>query len=586
VDALCDEASPWLGLTGRLGWVPVYGGDLHHLGDLLDMASGLTASARQTFATVYPIWQTIKQPGQELKASELTGLLLDTRPSLEQAQTELRQAIAARQRIAPAELTSEVRDMVSRVDPYLTLLDQALSVALSVPNLLGATEEGPKTYLILVQNEDELRPTGGFITSVGKVVVFKGQLVSWNVEDSYAVDDADKTYPLAPWQMRSFMNIPVFVFRDANWYTDYPTTVTWAEFLYAFTNSFSVDGVIAIDQHVLVSILSVTGPVYVSQIGSTVSAENVLEVMRAQKVPRSEEERDPDWHRKQFMKPIASAILDRLLSGKDIAWESILRTLATDLDQRHILVQLDDPTLSTLLAERGWDGAVRREGGDFLMVVDTNVGYNKSNAVVSSRLAYDVDLTDLSAPASSLTVSQKNSARGPVGEGCIQYPGSLDQSLLEYWYPIDRCYYNYLRIYVPAGTQLSEAAPHAVTREEMIMLDQDVPARVDLLSESIKNVQGFGTLLVVPMGQSLETSFQFNLPVGILQPGAEAQEQVYRLKIQKQAGVAFLPVTLRVHLPVGAKIRSIVPKAQVDGANVLFELELWEDINIEIVIQP
>jgi hypothetical protein len=157
---------------------------------------------------------------------------------------------------------------------------------------------------------------------------------------------------------------------------------------------------------------------------------------------------------------------------------------------------------------------------------------------------------------------------------------------LEYWYPIDRCYYNYLRIYVPAGTQLSEAAPHAVTREEMIMLDQDVPARVDLLSESIKNVQGFGTLLVVPMGQSLETSFQFNLPVGILQPGAEAQEQVYRLKIQKQAGVAFLPVTLRVHLPVGAKIRSIVPKAQVDGANVLFELELWEDINIEIVIQP
>ena len=81
-------------------------------------------------------------------------MLLDTRPSLEQAQTSLHQAIAARQRIDPAALTPEARDMVLRVDPYLSLLDETLSVALSVPNLLGATEEGPKTYIILVQSED------------------------------------------------------------------------------------------------------------------------------------------------------------------------------------------------------------------------------------------------------------------------------------------------------------------------------------------------------------------------------------------------------------------------------------------------
>ena len=586
VDALREQASPWFALTGRLGWVPVYGGDLQHLSDLLDMASSLMASAQQTFQTVYPIWQTIKQPGYELKASELTELLLETHPSLEQAQTSLHEAIAAREQIDTAALTPDVRELVLRVDPYLSLLDEALSVALSVPNLLGATEEGPKSYLILVQNEDELRPTGGFITAVARVVVAHGKIISFNVEDSYAVEDPNKTYPLAPWQLRSFMNIPVFVFRDANWYTDYPTTVTWAEYLYAFTNSLSADGIIAIDQHVLVSILSVTGPVDVKELDMRVTAENVREVMRAQKIPPPEDERDPDWHRKQFMKPIASAILDRLISGKGVSWEAVLRTLVTDLDEHHILVQLDDPTLTSLLAERGWDGAVRRETGDFLLVVDTNVGYNKTNAVVSSRLVYDVDLTDLSAPASTLTVFHRNNASGQTGECYVQNHGPIDQFSAEYWYPIDRCYYDYLRIYVPAGTQLLDATPYAITRNDMIMLDQDVPARVDQLNENIEKIEGFGTLLVVRRGQSLNTTFHFNLPLDVLQAGSSAREKIYRIKIQKQAGVEVLPFILRVHLPAGAEIRSVVPNGIVDGRNVLFELDLRENTVIEISFQP
>jgi hypothetical protein len=585
VKLLHDQATPWLGLADRLGWVPVYGGDLASAGDLLDMAYELTTSAQQTLQTVYPIWQAIKQPGREIKASELTGMLLNTRSSLEVAQSSLQRAISARHQINPALLTPDVNKLVLRVDPYLSLLDEALSMALSVPNLLGATEEGPKTYLILVQNEDELRPTGGFITAVAKVVVAQGEMINFSVEDSYAVDDSTKTYPLAPWQLRSFMNIPVLVFRDANWYTDYPTTVIWTEYLYAFTNSFSADGIIAIDQHVLDSILTVIGPIYVQELDITVNAENVREVMRAQKNPPPEAERDPDWHRKQFMKPISSAILDRMFSGKGISWEAVLRALMTDLDEHHILIQLDDPTLTTLLAERGWDGAVRREAGDFLMVVDSNVGYNKTNAVVKSSLIYDVDLTDISSPVTNLTVIHQNNARGQIGASCTIPVSLLDKSLQEPWYPIDRCYYDYLRVYVPAGTQLVSATPHAVTRQEMIMLEQDIPARVDLLNEIIENVTGFGTLLVTPIGQSLNTTFQFKLPTDVLQSGSDANEKIYRLKIQKQAGIVVIPVTLRIHLPANAKISAVTPNGIVDGRNVFFELDLREDIVIEITFR-
>jgi len=220
------------------------------------------------------------------------------------------------------------------------------------------------------------------------------------------------------------------------------------------------------------------------------------------------------------------------------------------------------------------------------MVVDTNVGYNKTNAVVSSQYFYDVDLTDLSAPASNLAVFQHNDVQGPTDQ-CEQRPGGIDRSTLDAWYAIDRCYYNYLRVYVPVGTQLKSSTPHAVSRAEMIMLDEDIPARVDILDENLQGLQGFGTLLVVPMGKTLETDFQFILPDGILESDPVSHEQVYQLKVQKQAGTVSIPITVRVHLPQGSKISSISPEvSEREGNNLLFYLKLTMDVNIRIQFHP
>ena len=216
------------------------------------------------------------------------------------------------------------------------------------------------------------------------------------------------------------------------------------------------------------------------------------------------------------------------------------------------------------------------------MVVDTNVGYNKTNAVVSSQLFYDVDLTDPARPASNLSVIHHNSAEGSTDQ-CDQRPIGIDRSVLEYWYPIDRCYYNYLRVYVPSGSQLKSATPHAVSRAQMIMLDEDVPPRVDLLDDNLQGLQGFGTLLVVPTGQSLQTDFQFSLPTGILESDPISHNQIYQLKIQKQPGTDGVPITIRVHLPQGSQIMFISPVGFTRlESNLLFTLKLTRDVNIRI----
>lgn len=583
LESLHSEAAPWLGLTRRLGWVPLYGGDLRHLGDLLEMASGLVDSARLTMQTAYPIWDQVKQSERQVKASELTSMLLETRPALEQAQAALLRAQSARGQIDLNALSPEVRQLVERVDPYLGLLDEGLSIALAVPNLLGATDEGPKTYLLLIQNEDELRATGGFLTAVAKVVVANGEILSYDLQDSYAVDDLSKPYPVAPWQLRDYMNLPVLFLRDTNWYPDFPTTVKWAEYLYVFSKGASVDGVIAIDQHVLVALLSVTGPLYVGEIETTVTAQNIRQVMRQAKVPTAETRDDPDWHRKRFMNPIASAILQKILSGQGLSWEALLKAMLQEFDQRHIQAQVDDPTLARLLAARGWDGAMRPGTGDFLMVVDSNVGYSKTNAVVEASLAYDVDLTEPSAPVSRLAVFQQNNASGD-SSAC---PSPFDPHLKDGWYGIDRCYVDYLRVYLPAGAQLLDSRTTPVLRSDDPWLKEDVPGGVDLLEEPLPGLQGFGTLLLVKMGQGLGTDFEFALPAAVLQEDPSTGGWVYRLHVQKQAGTRSIPLTLRVHLPPQAgEIVAVPAESARDGTNLLFDLALTTDLSIEIRFRP
>ncbi|MBN1303146.1 MAG: DUF4012 domain-containing protein [Anaerolineales bacterium] len=587
LDNLKTEVSPWLWLSSNSGWIPVYGGDLEAAEDLLDMADSALESAEISYQSVFPIWQAIYQTEEDIKATELTGMFLESQPALIEAQAALEKAMLAREQIHMDQLSPKTRLLITKFDPYTTLLNESLSLSRSIPGLLGGTNDGPKTYLILIQNEDELRPTGGFITAVGKVVVANGQIINWEVSDAYEVDSIGEFYPPSPWQMNHYMNIQTMVFRDSNWFPDYPRAVRWAEYLYAYRYAHSVDGVIAIDQHVLVSILSVTGPVYVSEIGQTVTAENIRETMRSQKIPPPEEERDPDWHRKQFMNPTAKAIINRLLSGKDLSWEQVIKTMFTEMNQRHILVQLDDPELSEVLADRGWDGAIRYKGGDFLLTIDTNIGYNKTNAVINSWLDYDVDLTNLSAPHSILSIFHKNNASGQDDDRCFQmnFDQGVESDDVERWYAINRCYYNYLRVYVPEGAILTGSSPHAVIREDMIMLLENVPARVDQLNESIDQIQSFGTLLMVRKGETLQTGFEFDLPENIIQPGT-GREKIYILTIQKQAGVVSMPVTLRVHLPNNAEIVSTAPQALIESTNLLFELELREDIEVEIVFRP
>ncbi|MFZ5919770.1 MAG: DUF4012 domain-containing protein [Chloroflexota bacterium] len=579
-DALEAEVEPALWLAPWLDWVPTYGGDLASAQDLFILADSMLATADGAYRAALPVAESFMngngKPGLHLR--ELTEAMAALEPQWVAAQQTLDQAAAARSRLDLGTLSPFLRDLVeSKADPALALLSDSLTLAMEIPRVLGATSQGPKTYLLLVQNEDELRPTGGFITAAGTLLVQNGEILHVAFEDSGNFDNWSRPYPTAPWQLDRYMNSPVLIFRDANWFTDYPTTALYAEYLYSFNNDHSVDGVIAFDQQMLVELLGVLGPLEVEDAPYLIDANNVVAYMRAAKTPTEAERLSPDWNNKAFINELTYAVITRVFED-DLQWEQLAAVLVKTLDEHHLLAQLDNPSLTAFLDRQGWDGRVEPGEGDFLMVVDFNVGFNKTNALVETGLAYDVDLSNPLAPVGRLAVTHKNRSTDKIA--CLQWRSETLSGQENY--PMDRCYWDYMRVYTPLGARLIQATPQAIPAG-WTLLNRPIPPQVDLLGEEIEGSQAFGTLKVVPGGQAVTTGFEFALPARILKLQPDTGRVFYRLKIQKQPGTLAVPVSLSLLLPDGSPVITVPPGATVEGRTIKISADLRGDLEFEIV---
>ncbi len=588
LQSLQSEAGWLLDAAPYLGFLPKYGGDISQAPQLLEMGLQLSIAGDEAYKAIEPAIPAMKQNGTISGIMNLPGSLKDGSTRLLSAQAALAGARSIRQGIRADVLSPRFASLlVDKVDPFLLSLqgafpvDDILSMARLAPRLMGAVGNGPQTYLIMLQNEDEIRPTGGFLTAIGRMVLVDGKLSELSFESSELVDDITKPYPRAPWQLDKYMMSEMLLLRDSNWFADFPTTVEWVRFLYAYSRPQTINGVFTLDQHVIVELLRQVGPVQVDGVAEMITVENVQAYMRLAK-----EQKPPQgvsaagWDRKQFISRLADPLVKKLINGDSHSWQKVAGTLIQLLDEKHILIHMDDPEMKSLLAQRGWDGTIiPPANSDFLLVVDTNIGFNKTNAVVTQSLTYQLDLTDLQKPSTSLTVRHSNNASG-LGE-CIQFNRQSAEFQAEKDYPLNDCYWSYLRIYTPAGTQMIGGTPHVIPAG-LSLYEQEIPARIDALAENIPGIQSYGTLLVVPRGQSLETSFNYALPASVVIRESTTGSLNYTLKVQKQPGTLAVPLTLKVKLPTGMTILNPMSGLMENMEGWVYSTNLQRDGTFEI----
>jgi hypothetical protein len=581
---LRTELKPFVPLAARLGWLPKVGPDIANAPVLLDMAQALVDGGVVAFDGLTPLIEPMRSG--ELDLAIAVPALNEARPALAAAEVELERAVALQEELEGDSLFPQVGRLLDLTGRYLPLMHSGIQVAQVAPELLGA--EGPRTYLVLAQNDYERRPTGGWISGVGLLTVDQGKIVDFSFQDSYAVDNYEVPHDIPPESMFRALWAEIWLLRDSNWSPDFPSAAQVAERILERDQGVAVDGVIAVDQQALQLLVAGLQPLILEGSEEVITGANVRSIIRESwSEPVEGLTPDAGWqdweaHRKDIMADLVSAMMDKVQNqAGEIDLTQLVTGILQGLQERHILIYLHEAQVAELLAARHWDGALRSFEGDYLQVVDANVGFNKVDPNVKRAIVYQVDLTDPAQPEGAASVVYQNQSP-PEEETCIQ-EAVWEATYLE---RMEGCYWNYVRFYVPQGTQLLET--ERVPLPSGSLLSQNRFASLEDAGPKVEPVEkdkgAFGLFFDLAPGQEQEVRLPWQLP-------AETVQRVdgnwrYRLLVQKQSGTPAIPLRVEITLPPGSRIVATSPEPfSVQADVVAFESQLSEDQLFEVVFE-
>ena len=155
----------------------------------------------------------------------LLQALQSSLPDLQAAALDLERAKEIIGRAPKTAVAGVVRSRLEELDKYVAVSAQVFSDILPLleigPTFLGYPD--PQTYLVLLQNSDEMRPTGGFIGTYGLMRFDTGHITGFFTDDVYNLDRfvPERTRPPTPDPIRRYLEQPYWYLRDANWDPDF-----------------------------------------------------------------------------------------------------------------------------------------------------------------------------------------------------------------------------------------------------------------------------------------------------------------------------------------------------------------------------
>lgn len=423
---------------------------------------------------------------------------------------------------------------VSKLLPIEADTKAEIEAVNTLADRLAQKDDIVRTYMIMLQNNHELRPGGGFLGQYAVVKVKNGEIISTLVEDANLLDQRIKDANIKvtpPWPLQRYAQTKRWLLHDSNFSPDFPTNAEKAQYFYRIGGGREkFDGVIAINADVFNHLLELTGPItapvetftyangtFAKSIeNKTFTSENgtlMLEESVEKKFLINDDIEIPAEYkrnRKNVLKSLATEMISRLNHVGQIP--KIAGFAQTELRDRDVMIWFKDPSLQSVVGSVHWDGAVAKGwANDYIMVVDANLGALKSDYWVKRSLEYSVDFTAGPKPVATVNYTYNHTATH--GD----------------WRTSD--YHTYTRILAPKGSKYIDGS--RVKTGGVLAQDSD---------EFDKTI--FGYKVDAVMNQKLSTGIKYELPETIKADG-------YQLLIQKQSGIGNIPVTVRIKTDKG-----------------------------------
>lgn len=560
--------------TDKLGWLPNGLGDLALAApQLLDMADVGTEMAVELSEGLLPA-VTLLQDGDSSQPliPALTTIISQANINIENSDLLFAKLIETRDAIPNEDkLPWRLQQLLLVMDENEVLGKTGLGLLKILPELTGANE--PITLLIMAQNEDEVRPTGGFLSGAGAVTLENGELTGLSFIDGNQVDiPLLKPYDFPPQPYFDFMATEGFGYRDSNFWPDFPTSAKKTIELFTYGTEIPVDGAVAINQRFLQMLITVTGPIEIPELGVTVNSSNVIDSLRGA-YGYQEGGEENIFDRKNFLGPFSSAILDKITndtSSIDPVW--LVRTVQEAAEQKHLQIYSKNPDVNETLAAIKWDGSINNIlNEDTLMVVDTNMSFSKVNELISRKVSYAVDLNDNTASV-KIIYTHSGSLNDPICDH--RYTESVWDGI-NYGNLITGCYWNYLRVYAPTGSTFVSGSQHPVAASSLI--SETAWDGLTKLTDDPSGLTTYANMILVPESKTVEVTMVYQLPEMILQSNADGS-QTYQLNLFKQSGYQTEPYDIKITLPNNSTYISSNHPLNNSSNNLLsFDLNLIKD---------
>ena len=275
---------------------------------------------------------------------------------------------------------ADILDVIGDAAPALAVAEKYLPTLLNI-----AGSGGTKTYLLVFQNNAEIRATGGNPASTMIVTMTDGKL-------GYADQATSATFYEAGTQGNEYISLPAETTglylptltrhnQDYNFTPDFPTTAQLFQAIFADTTGQSFDGVISIDPVVLSHMLAVAGPVTLNT-GEQLNAENAVKVLLSDSY-----EIYPDGATSDaFFTDTAKRVFDHLTAA---SWDPLkmLDALEQSAEEQRVYLSFTDPAAQALADEFGLDGALKPDN-----TTQTQVGMYLNDSSVG-KLEYHLSST-------------------------------------------------------------------------------------------------------------------------------------------------------------------------------------------------
>jgi hypothetical protein len=395
-------------------------------------------------------------------------------------------------------LKNKINQVKEQINEASLILEKAVPLSQMIPALAGYPSE--VNYLVLLQNNDELRPTGGFLGTYGILKIKDGDIVSFDTHDIYHLDMPvqNKINIAPPEPIRKYLNDKWYL-RDANWSPDWPTSAKKINEFYQIESSLNpeaeeitkLSGVIAITPKLITDFLKITGPITVE--GQAYDQNNFQDLLQYRVEKGYMVLGVSSWNRKEVISEISKELKIKIFDLPPSQWSEIINIVINNLTEKNLLFYSVDNQLEDIAIQNGWAGEIKNYYGDYFMVVDANLAALKTDAVMSRSINYKITEGN-NGLFSKLTINYAHN-------GKVDWKTST--------------YKSYTRIYVPLGSQLIKISGYE-------------NQNIDTGDEFGKT--WFGFFLTVEPGKISNITLEYKLPSSIM------LNNNYGLYIQKQPG--------------------------------------------------